>query len=349
MVDCHDVAGEAQSARGFFGWLVRNRLISPGRDCHEPRTRVQFDPGGGQFGLVRLVFCPSSRPEGNPLGLLEANLGICRRPARSKRGSPARRRVGWRGLRQTGRTSGALTRQIMLNLTEKDGKISGDFVGFTGKPAAIRDVKLKDGELSFKVPQQMGPNTFTINFVAKLAGDKMQGTAKIATPAGTREFPFQGERLKTPTVSAAGTWKLHIALRDGTTFRADRQAHRSWELSQRCLHRRAGRDVDQQRPCLRRRNDVRRRSRSRRQKVSAALSKERSKASTLSGTVDYDFDGMTGYVSFTGERSGRSAGECRQSPLTRRADDSFGKPTKKMTRPPKALRPRRSCSFVAAG
>ena len=82
----------------------------------------------------------------------------------------------------------------MLNLTEKDGKISGDFVGFSGKPAAIQDVKLKDGELSFKVPQQMGPNTFTINFVAKLAGDKMQGTAKIPTPSaqGNSRFKASG-------------------------------------------------------------------------------------------------------------------------------------------------------------
>ncbi|HET6325198.1 MAG TPA: hypothetical protein VFG04_11030 [Planctomycetaceae bacterium] len=197
---------------------------------------------------------------------------------------------------------GALTRQIMLNLTDKDGKISGDFVGFTGKPAPIRDVKLKEGELSFKAPQQMGPNTFTIDFVAKLSGAKMQGTAKIATPAGAREFPFEGERLKTPTVSAAGTWKLHIVLREGPIFdptvkltevgnalkgvyigeQGETSVSNALVFGEEVTFD-VARDRDGKKYRLHFQGKV--------------------KGNALNGTVDYDFDGMTGYVSFTGERA----------------------------------------------
>jgi hypothetical protein len=205
------------------------------------------------------------------------------------------------GSRGRGSQGGALTRQIMLNLVEKDGKVSGDFVGFSGKPAAIQDVKLKDGELSFKVPQQMGPNTFTLNFAAKLAGDKMQGTAKILTPAGAREFGFQGERLKTPTVSTAGTWKLRIALKDGPTFEptlklaevgnalkgvyVGEQGETS--ISNALIF---GDEVT---------FDV---ARDRDGKKYRLHFQGKITGDTLSGNVDYDFDGMTGYAGFTGAR-----------------------------------------------
>ncbi|HEV8067018.1 MAG TPA: hypothetical protein VGP76_04725 [Planctomycetaceae bacterium] len=208
---------------------------------------------------------------------------------------------GASGRQRGGAQSGALTRQIMLNLMEKDGKITGDFVGFTGKPAAIRDVTLKDGELSFKVPQQVGPNAFTISFVAALADGKMRGTAKIATPAGTREFPFQGERLKTPTVSAAGTWKLQIALGDGTRFQPTleitdagnslkgvyRGEHGESTISSALVF---GDEVT---------FDV---ARDRDGKKYRLHFQGKIKGDTLSGNVDYDFDGMTGYIGFTGER-----------------------------------------------
>jgi len=208
---------------------------------------------------------------------------------------------GGGGSGRRGGQSGALTRQIMLNLTEKDGKLSGDFIGFTGKPTAIRDVKLKDGELSFKVPQQMGPNTFTISFVAALADDKMRGTAKIATPAGTREFPFQGERLKTPTVSAAGTWKLHITLGDGTKFQPTLDITEVGNSLQGVYRGERGATTISNALVFGDEItfDV---ARDRDGKKYRLHFQGKIKASTLSGNVDYDFDGMTGYVGFTGER-----------------------------------------------
>jgi hypothetical protein len=216
------------------------------------------------------------------------------------RGQSGGARAGGGGARRGGQ--GALTRAIMLNLKQKDGKISGDFVGFAGKPAAIKDAKLKDGELSFKVPQQMGPATFTITFVTKLVGDKMQGTAKITTPGGMREFPFQGERLKTPTVRADGTWKLRIAIPEGPTFDPTLKIaeagnslkgvyagpHGETPITNALV---IGDEVT---------FDV---ARDRGDKKYRLHFQGKIKADALAGNVEYDFDGMNGYVGFTGARA----------------------------------------------
>ncbi len=193
------------------------------------------------------------------------------------------------------------TRQIMLNLTEKNGKISGDFVGFTGKPAEIQDVKLKDGELSFKVPQQMGPATFTITFVTKLAGDKMQGTAKIATPAGTREFAFQGERLKTAKVSAAGTWKLRIALSDGPTFEPTLKIEEAGKSLKGVYVGQQGETPIKNALVIgdELTFEVAREGADKKYRLHF---QGKIKSDAFAGNVDYDFDGMTGYVPFTGAR-----------------------------------------------
>jgi hypothetical protein len=197
---------------------------------------------------------------------------------------------------------GGMARQMMLNLKEENGKVSGDFIGFDGKATPIQDFKIKDGELSFKVPQEMGPNKVTINFVAKLAEDKMQGTAKIALPAGAREFGFQGERLKTPTVSAAGTWKLRVALRDGPTFQP------TLKLAQEGTALKGTYVGEQGETAITNSLifgdevtfDV---ARERDGKKYRLHYQGKIKGDSLNGSVDYDFDGIVGIVSFQGERS----------------------------------------------
>jgi hypothetical protein len=201
-----------------------------------------------------------------------------------------------------GRQGAALTRQIMLNLKEEGGKITGDFVGFSGKPVSIQDVKFKDGELSFKVPQEMGPNKVTISFVAKPAGDKIQGIAKIQLPFGVREIPFQGDRLKTTMASAAGTWKLRVVLKDGSTVEPTLKlaqagtalkgvymgAHGETPIANALIF---GDEIT---------FDV---ARDRSGKSYRLHYQGKVKGDTLSGSVDYDFDGIAGYVAFAGKRA----------------------------------------------
>ena len=216
--------------------------------------------------------------------------------ARPQSGTP--RPAGTAG---RGRQGGGLTRQMMLNLKQEGGKVSGDFVGFSGKPASIQDVKLKDGELSFKVPQEMGPNKVTITFVAKLAGEKMLGTAKILMPFGTREFGFQGEHLNTPMVSATGTWKLRVAVKDGPTFEP------TLKLSQTGTSLKGVYVGEQGETAIDNALifgdevtfDV---ARDRNGKKYRLHYQGKIKGDALQGSVEYDFDGIAGNVGFTGER-----------------------------------------------
>jgi hypothetical protein len=228
------------------------------------------------------------------------------RPTAGGTARPANAAARPRGTGGRGGAGGGLTRQIMLNLTEKDGKYSGDFVGFSGKPAPIQDVKLKDGEITFKVPQQMGPNTFTMTVVAKLDGDKLQGSAKIATPAGSREFPFQGERIKASTVSTSGTWKLHTAPKDGLTFEPTVKLTQAGNAIKGVYIGEQGETPITNAILF---GD----------EVSFDVARERGdkkyrlhftgkiKGDTLTGNVDYDFDGMSGYIPVTGERVAAAA------------------------------------------
>ena len=256
--------------------------------------------------------------------------GAARRPGGGGGGGGAARPGAQRGP----------TRQIMLNLTEKNGKISGDFVGFTGKPSTIEDAKLKDGELSFKVPQQMGPAKFTITFVTKLAGDKMQGTAKIATPAGTREFAFQGERLKIAKVSAAGTWKLRIALSNGPTFEPTLKITEAGNALKGIY---VGQQVEtpiKQRPRDWRRIDVRSRPRSRRQKISAPLPRQ-DQVRRLRRQCGLRLRRHDGLRPLYRRASGLFSSERRQRPLIRDHNSSQGRPrVQRLGATPTALRGR---------
>jgi hypothetical protein len=218
---------------------------------------------------------------------------------RAQQGGGARPQgPGGRGGRQGG---GRGMPQMMLNLREEGGRVSGDFIGFAGKATPIQDAKLKDGELSFKVPQELGPNKITMEFTGKLAGDKLQGTAKIPLPQGTRSLNFQGERTKTATANAAGTWKLKVALKDGPTFEPTLKLTQSGttlkgayigeqgetQISNALIF---GEEIT---------FDV---NREREGKKYRLHYQGKVKGDALSGSVDYDFDGIVGYVEFKGDR-----------------------------------------------
>ncbi len=201
---------------------------------------------------------------------------------------------------------GGLTRQIMLNLKDENGKISGDFVGFTGKPTAIQDVKVKGSELSFKVPQELGPNKVTTTFVAKLVGEKMQGTAKMQMPFGVREFPFSGDRMKGNAAIATGTWKLRVPLKDGPTFEPTLKLTQSGTTVKGVYVGQQGETPIENALMFGDEFsfDV---SRDHDGKKFRLHSQAKIKGDAITGTADYDFDGMSGYVPFTGERSGAPA------------------------------------------
>ena len=260
----------------------------PGRELHFDFDGKRANRNATVSGSwkLRLAFGGGRRSQGGDAGRAQND------------SSPARQRAG------AGRGQGGgrpTMPQMMLNLKDEDGKVSGEFVGFTGKATPIQDVKFKGGELSFKVPQEMGPNKITISFVAMLAGDKMQGTAKMALPTGVRELSFQGELLKTPTVSAAGTWKLHILRKDGPAVEPTlKLAQTGTSLKGAYIGEQGetaienalvfGDEITFDVARVRNGNNYR------------LHYQGKIKGNALVGSVNYDFDGIAGYLDFQGER-----------------------------------------------
>jgi hypothetical protein len=191
--------------------------------------------------------------------------------------------------------------QMMLNLREEGGKVSGDFIGFGGKATPIQDAKFKDGELTFKVPQELGPNKVTLEFVGKLAGDKFQGTAKIPLPQGTRSLGFQGERMKAATANAGGTWKLKVALKDGPTFEPTLKLTQAGTTLKGAYIGEQGETPITNALIFGEEItfDVNRQHDGKKYKLHY---QGKIKGDALNGSVDYDFDGIVGFVDFKGER-----------------------------------------------
>jgi hypothetical protein len=147
----------------------------------------------------------------------------------------------------------------------------------------------------------MRGNKVHINFAGKVTGDKMTGTAKLVLPTRTLELNLNGERVKVSAANVAGAWKLKVALRGGPTFEPSLKLIQNTtslsgtytgehgetaiadalvfgdELTFEVNRERDGKSYKLRYQC----------------KVNG---------DALKGTVDYNFDGITGFVEFDGKR-----------------------------------------------
>jgi hypothetical protein len=82
-------------------------------------------------------------------------------------------------------------------LVKKDGeKLAGTMTWQDKKESKLKDVKLKDGELTFSAERELMDNKFTIKFKLKVEGDKLKGKAEADFGGETREFDIEGKREK---------------------------------------------------------------------------------------------------------------------------------------------------------
>jgi hypothetical protein len=106
----------------------------------------------------------------------------------------------------------------ILRLRQEGDRVTGSYVGAGGKELQLEDVKFKDGELTFHVSDEMRGNKAKFDFVGKPKGDTMSGKVKVAFGTRNLDRPFQAQRVKTPTANLAGEWKLKVPLKDGPTL-----------------------------------------------------------------------------------------------------------------------------------
>jgi hypothetical protein len=78
---------------------------------------------------------------------------------------------------------------------KKDGdKLAGTMTYQDKQEAKLKDVKFKDGELTFSAERELKDMKITIEYKLKVEGDKLQGKGTAEVGGEKREFDIAGKR-----------------------------------------------------------------------------------------------------------------------------------------------------------
>jgi hypothetical protein len=80
---------------------------------------------------------------------------------------------------------------------KKDGdKLTGTISWTDQKDEPLKDLKLKDGTLSFSAVRKLMDNEIPINYELKIDGDKLKGKGEAEFGGQKQEFEIDGKREK---------------------------------------------------------------------------------------------------------------------------------------------------------
>ena len=80
---------------------------------------------------------------------------------------------------------------------KKDGdKLVGTMSWPDQKEAKLKDVKLKDGDLTFSAERMIMDNKYTVEYKLTITGDKLKGKGALEIGGEKREFDIDGKREK---------------------------------------------------------------------------------------------------------------------------------------------------------
>ena len=87
-------------------------------------------------------------------------------------------------------------RTATLTITKDGDKLAGTMDWPDQKDAKLKDVKLKDGELTFSAERVLGENKFPVEYKFTVDGDKLKGTGAVERDGQKTEFDIAGKREK---------------------------------------------------------------------------------------------------------------------------------------------------------
>ena len=87
-------------------------------------------------------------------------------------------------------------REATLTLKKDGDKLTGTMKFQDGQEAKLKDLKVKDGELTFSVERKVMDMTFTVEYKLKVEGDKLTGKGAVHVGDEKREFDIEGKREK---------------------------------------------------------------------------------------------------------------------------------------------------------
>jgi hypothetical protein len=88
---------------------------------------------------------------------------------------------------------GGQTRTNTMKLKLEGDKLTGTVAG-RQQDTEIKEAKIKDGELSFKVTREFQGNSFTQQFTGKISGDTIKGKIKSERDGQAQERDWEAKR-----------------------------------------------------------------------------------------------------------------------------------------------------------
>ena len=98
-----------------------------------------------------------------------------------------------------------------LEVTQKDGRLAGRFVGKSGSARPIRQIEFASGQLDFSLPPQYEKFKGTITFSATFEADELKGT----TRGEDGLLPFTGVRAPALARDSNPKWGKPVTLFNG--------------------------------------------------------------------------------------------------------------------------------------
>jgi hypothetical protein len=91
---------------------------------------------------------------------------------------------------------GGQKREATLVIKKDGDRLTGTMTYQDKQQAKLKDVKLKDGELTFSAERQLMGNKIPIEYKLKVEGDQLKGKAAADVGGEKREFDIEGKREK---------------------------------------------------------------------------------------------------------------------------------------------------------
>jgi hypothetical protein len=188
-----------------------------------------------------------------------------------------------------------------LRLQHADQQLSGGYVGASGKETPLQEVRFAEGELSFKVEDVFDGDKVPIHYAGKLQGDRVIGIAKLGAGKDIVSLKFQAQKMETPTANVAGAWQLKVHFQPGQTFEPVLKLAQKGSSFSGTYHGEQGETAIKDAlifgdeftfEVLRERNGNRYRLRY----------QGKVNGDSMKGSVEYDFDGIGGFLEFDGKR-----------------------------------------------
>jgi hypothetical protein len=105
------------------------------------------------------------------------------------------------------------TQEDALSLFVEDGKLTGSFLGASGKPVSIKNAKFKENQFSCDAEYSHDGQMISLAFAGKAKNDEVDGSLAVTVEGGTQEFGWTPKRSVRPE-DVVGKWNIVIETDD---------------------------------------------------------------------------------------------------------------------------------------